>query len=106
MLIRSGLTDDQINHVYGLVFDAHVPLTELHDNARDGDKAPVSKPWDADRHRDHDRCRELSHLALRSRQEVVLGKGSRRESTCTSRGAVRTGLRKMGTGTMTMMARH
>ena len=25
MLIRSGLTDDQINHVYGLVFDSDAP---------------------------------------------------------------------------------
>ena len=55
MFIKSGLTDDQINHIYGFVYDpeAEGPLATL--DPRKIQEAVLrfyDKPWDVDRHRD------------------------------------------------------
>ena len=55
MFIKSGLTDDQINHIYGFVYDPDVegPSTAL--DPRKIQEAVLrfyDKPWDVDRHRD------------------------------------------------------
>ena len=55
MFIKSGLTDDQINHIYSFVYDLDVegPSTAL--DPRKIQEAALrfyDKPWDVDRHRD------------------------------------------------------
>ena len=55
MFIRSGLTDDQINHIYGFVYrpNAKGPSTNL--DPRKIEEAALKfydKPWDVDRYRD------------------------------------------------------
>ena len=55
MFIRSRLTDDQIHHIYGFVYDpdAAGPAAAL--DPRKIQEAALSsyhKPWDVDRHRD------------------------------------------------------
>ena len=55
MFTKSGLTDDQINHIYSFVYDPDVegPSTAL-DPRRIQEAALrfYDKPWDVDRHRD------------------------------------------------------
>ena len=53
MFIKSGLTDDQINHIYGFVYDPDVegPSTAL--DPRKIQEVALGfydKPWDVDRH--------------------------------------------------------
>ena len=55
MFIKSGLTDDQINHIYSFVYDPDAvgPQTAL--DPRKIQEAALrfyDKPWDVDRHRD------------------------------------------------------
>ena len=55
MFIKSGLTDDQINHIYRFVYDPDAvgPSTSL--DRRKIQEAALrfyDKPWDVDRHRD------------------------------------------------------
>ena len=55
VFIKSGLTDDQINHIYGFVYDPDVegPSTALDPRKiQEGALRFYGKPWDVDRHRD------------------------------------------------------
>ena len=54
MFIKSGLTDDQINHIYGFVYDAEAEGPRAALNPRKIQEAVLrfyDKPWDVDRHR-------------------------------------------------------
>ena len=55
MFIKSGLTDDQINHIYSFVYDPDVegPSTALDPRKiQEAALRSYDKPWDVDRHRD------------------------------------------------------
>ena len=55
MFIKSGLTDDQINHVYGFVYDSEAEGPGAALDPRKIQEAVLrfyDKPWDVDRHRD------------------------------------------------------
>ena len=55
MFIKSGLTDDQINHIYGFVYDSEAEGPGSALDPRKIQEAVLrfyDKPWDVDRHRD------------------------------------------------------
>ena len=55
MFIKSGLTDDQINHIYGFVYDSEAKGPGAALDPRKIKEAVLrfyDKPWDVDRHRD------------------------------------------------------
>ena len=55
MFIKSGLTDDQINHIYGFVYDSEAEGPGAALDPRKIQEAVLrfyDKPWDVDRHRD------------------------------------------------------
>ena len=55
MFIKSGLTDDQINHIYGFVYDSQAEGPGAALDSRKIQEAVLrfyDKPWDVDRHRD------------------------------------------------------
>ena len=55
MFIKSGLTDDQINHIYGFVYDSEAEGPGAALDPRKIQEAALrfyDKPWDVDRHRD------------------------------------------------------
>ena len=55
MFIKSGLTDDQINHIYGFVYDSEAQGPGSALDPRKIQEAVLRfyhKPWDVDRHRD------------------------------------------------------
>ena len=55
MFIKSGLTDDQINHMYGFVYDSETEGPGAALDSRKIQEAVLGfndKPWDVDRHRD------------------------------------------------------
>ena len=55
MFIKSGVTDDQINHIYGFVYDSEAEGPGAALDPRKIEEAVLrfyDKPWDGDRHRD------------------------------------------------------
>ena len=55
MFIKSGLTDDQINHIYGFVYESEAKGPGAALDPRKIQEAVLrfyDKPWDVDRHRD------------------------------------------------------
>ena len=55
MFIKSGLTDDQINHIYGFVYESEAEGLGAALDPRKIQEAVLrfyDKPWDVDRHRD------------------------------------------------------
>ena len=55
MFIKSGLTDDQINHIHGFVYDSEAQGPGSAPDPRKNQEAVLwfyDKPWDVDRHRD------------------------------------------------------
>ena len=55
MFLRSGLTDDQINHTYGFVYDREAVgpgASQDHRKIQEVALRFYEKPWDVDRHRD------------------------------------------------------
>ena len=55
MFIKSGLTDDQINHIYGFVYESEAEGPGAALDPRKIQEAVLrfyDKPWDVDRHRD------------------------------------------------------
>ena len=55
MFIKSGLTDDQINHIYGFVYDSDAEGPGAALDPRKIQEAVLrfyDKPWEVDRHRD------------------------------------------------------
>ena len=55
MFIKSGLTDDQINHIYGFVYDSEAERPGAALDPRKIQEAVLrfyDKPWNVDRHRD------------------------------------------------------
>ena len=55
MFMKSGLTDDQINHIYGFVYESEAEGPGAALDPRKFQEAVLrfyDKPWDVDRHRD------------------------------------------------------
>ena len=110
MFNKSGLSDVQINHIYGFVYDPEVGPGAPLDPRKI--QEPVlrfyDEPWDMDRHRDSrasmDRySRPLMMLRQRRtdiRRRIILGPGlATRAATRKSPGKKRTSQPKMATST-------
>ena len=80
IFIKSGLADDQVNHIYGFVYDPDVEGLSTALDPRKIQEAALrfcDKPWDVDRHRDSRASMGrysrplMGHAATTHRQDVV-----------------------------------
>ena len=107
LFIRSGLTDDQINHIYGFVYDPEAVGPRASLDPRKIQEAALrfyDISWDVDRHRDSRASlgRNSRPLMQRPRKDtrrpIILGPGlAARAAARKSPGGRRTSRQKMAT---------